>query len=137
MKIVIESIPHSEQRYETPGDYYNLPDGSMVIRVSKEMGKQSCLLVAIHELVEQFLCSQAGITNEAIDDFDREYEANRKTGDIDSEPGDSPDAPYERQHNIATGIERLVCAEIGMPWEDHTLNVIRLFRPKVTPETQS
>lgn len=50
---------------------------------------------------------------EAVDRFDRAYEAKRKPGD-DSEPGDDPRAPYHKQHVLAEKIERLLAAELGV-----------------------
>jgi DNA polymerase elongation subunit (family B) len=47
--------------------------------------------------------------------FDKAYEARRKRDD-DSEPGDDPKAPYYRQHQIATAVERLLAVELGVDW---------------------
>lgn len=121
---LIFSIPHKFQAYPTCGNWQFTNNRVPVIFVSKEMGDDSAMLVAIHELVEVFLCQKAGITEQQVDDFDIAYEKNRIGGD--DEPGDDPDAPYQRQHNIATGIERLLCAEIGMTWDAHAKNVEKL-----------
>jgi hypothetical protein len=50
-----------------------------------------------------------------VDVFDMAYEKTRPDGD-DSEPGDSPDAPYRNEHFFATSIERLIAAEFGVDW---------------------
>jgi hypothetical protein len=44
----------------------------------------------------------------------------------DVEPGDHPDAPYKREHCFATGIERLLAAELGVDWTayEHTLDTL-------------
>jgi hypothetical protein len=42
--------------------------------------------------------------------FDKAYEAKRKPDD-DSEPDDDLKAPYYRQHQTATGIERLLAVD--------------------------
>jgi hypothetical protein len=123
MKIVMEEIPHAAQRYPTCGDWFT-KDGVLNIRVSQEMGHDSCMLVAIHELVEVFLCYKAGISEGEVDAFDIAYE--KEHANDDTEPGDDPAAPYQRQHNIAMGIERLLCAEIGMKWADHDGSVMKL-----------
>jgi len=65
------------------------------------------LLVALHELVEALLCQQSGVSQERVDAFDKAYEAKRPLADKDSEPGDDPAAPYNRQHVIASVTERL------------------------------
>ena len=82
-------------------------------------------LIARHEIDEAFLCSQRGIGTAMVDEFDIAYEANRKAGD-DSEPGDDPHAPYKREHCFATGIERLLAAELCVDWKtyEETLNAL-------------
>jgi hypothetical protein len=124
MKIVIETIPHAKQRYSTCGDWFTDPDGTLHITVSEEMGEDSAMLVAIHELIEMFLCQQAFVTQEEVDAFDKEYERNRKPDDLDSEPGEDPKAPYREQHRIAKEIELRLCQEIM--WSHHCKNVARL-----------
>jgi len=58
------------------------------------MRDQRCeFLVGMHEAIEAYLAINAGVSSEAVDRFDRVYEAKRRPGD-DSEPGDDPMAPY-------------------------------------------
>ncbi len=116
MKIVIETIPHDHQRYETVGDYFRDDDGTLRIFVSAMADPRSELLVAIHELVEQVMTEAAGISNGEIDAFDLGHP------ELD-DPGADPRAPYHRQHTIATAIEMTVCAEIGLSWADHCVTV--------------
>jgi hypothetical protein len=52
-----------------------------------------------HEAIEAYLAIHAGVSPEAVDEFDRAYEPKRKAGD-DSEPGDDPKAPYRKPHQI-------------------------------------
>jgi hypothetical protein len=118
MKIVIESIPHSQQAYETAGNYWRDDDGTLQIRVSQMRDDRYMLLVAIHELIEQTLCDRNGIGNEEIDSFDMAYEANRAQGD-ESEPGDDFNAPYYKQHQFATGFERILAAEMAVDWLEY------------------
>jgi len=128
MKIIIDTIPHKEQRYNTVGDWYpdqlttKLPDGSSVvesilrIRVSQLPANAPAgapawkceALVAVHELIEAVLCMNDNIIPKQVDDFDRAF-----TG---SDPGDDPTAPYKRQHCTATGIERLLASLMGVDW---------------------
>lgn len=115
MKIIIETIPHEEQRYTTVGDWFYEPDGTLRIKVSDMEDKRLCKLVAIHELVEVLTCELNGVTQQQVDDFDMAYEANRPEGD-DSEPGDDSKAPYRKEHCLATGIERILAAEWGVDW---------------------
>jgi hypothetical protein len=83
-------------------------------------------LVALHELVEVKLCEWCGITQKVVDDFDMEFEKNRAEDD-NSEPGDSPRAPYRLQHCIATGVERIVAAAMRVDWADYEASINRLF----------
>ena len=58
MKILIETIKHSEQRYPTVGDYWTDSDGTLQVRVSEMGDDRYALLVAVHEVIEAFLCQQ-------------------------------------------------------------------------------
>jgi hypothetical protein len=145
MKIIIETIPHKDQRYPTCGDWYFEPeiqfhdDGpptegkKLVIRVSEEMGADSCFLVAIHELVECYLATHRGVTVEEVDEFDKAYEKSHRVGGKlsgertdDSEPGDDPKCPVFKEHGVATAIETLLCSELGIPWPEHDKRVEEL-----------
>ena len=118
LKVDIKSIPHNEQRYETVGDWEEMPDWTWRIRVSEMKDWRYNLLVGIHELVEMALCKQRGISEPSITAFDMEFESNRDPGD-ETEPGDSPEAPYQREHFFATSIERLIAAELDVDWQTY------------------
>ena len=117
MNIKIEVIPHDQHRYSTVGDWY-FEGENLVIRVSKLSDWRLEMLVAIHELAEVLICKQRGISTESVDAFDKEFEAIRST-DNEDEPGDEPAAPYAKEHCIATGIERIMAAELGVSWKDY------------------
>jgi len=150
LKINVETIPHNCQRYETVGDWTFEPDGTLNVNVSEMFAverfmqdimiggsytnprqveyavkrveqEDSEFLVAIHEVIEAWLCKKAGITAEQVDEFDMNY---AKQPDFDlrtecKEPGDDPRAPYHVQHLIAQSIEMMLCAQLGIKWEDH------------------
>lgn len=125
MKITIETIPNDQQRYPTAGDWYYDEKGDLHIRVSMLGDWRMESLVAIHELVEVLLCKHRGITQEQVDRFDIEFEKNR--GDEDNrEPGDEPNAPYQREHCLATSVERLLCAEFDLKWDDYAAAIENL-----------
>lgn len=125
MRIVVEVIPHDQQRYPTCGDWQLKNPDTLYVYVSETGNRNFNALVAIHEVCEAVLCLAQGISAKDVDKFDIAYEANRIVGD-DSEPGDDSDAPYKRQHCFATGIERLVAAELGVDWKtyEETLNAL-------------
>lgn len=124
MKIILETIPHESQRYETVGDWFYW-DRTLYIKVSETGNDDYNYLIALHELVEAWLCKRHGITQESVDEFDKLYEVNRAEDDL-SEPGDDPNAPYREQHCTATGIERIVCAALGVPWKLYEETLERL-----------
>jgi hypothetical protein len=113
MKIIIQSQPHSLQRYNTVGDWYtDKINGNVRIYVSQMNNWRFELLVAIHEVVEAFLCLNDGVLEEDVTKFDKAFLG-------EDEPGDEPDAPYARQHCIATGIERILAALLGVKWSNY------------------
>ena len=112
MKIVIETIPHKDQRYDTVGDYWEDPDGTWQFRVSEFGVWQEQFLVVFHELIEKVLCDQNKITGKSIDEFDM----NWKDHDGLVEPGNDPSAPYHDQHLIATAYERLLASHLNVEW---------------------
>lgn len=117
MKIIIETIPHSEQRYPTVGDWQFTEDG-LHIKVSDMGNWKFELLVAFHELIECHLCTERGITEEDVDSFDELYEEARQEGDL-SEPGDDRRAPYYKEHFFASSLERLFADELNIDWEEY------------------
>jgi hypothetical protein len=122
MKITIETIPHSEQRYPTVGDWLWEPNGDLTIRVSELGDWRYNALVGLHELVEVLKCKYDGVKPEDVVAFDIAYEKKRAKGN-DCEPGDDPRAPYYLQHGLATGIERIMATELRVCWceYEHTI----------------
>lgn len=113
-------------RYPSVGDYwFDRETETVQIRVASMGNYYYESLVAVHELCEMLLCQKRHITNEAIDAFDKEFEANRKEGDT-SEPGDAPNSPYKAEHFFATNIERLLAAELGVDWAKYDQTVSSL-----------
>lgn len=109
--IRIETVPHSVQRYNTLGDYQHTDyNRELTIRVSACGDFRYEALLAVHELVEALICEQTGITEQEIDTFDLHY-----AGDED-EPGNDLDAPYYQAHQVASGIERMMAAALGVHW---------------------
>ena len=125
MNVRIEIIPHDQQRYPTCGDWILDENGDLVIRVSKLSDWRYEMLVAVHEFCEVLMCKQVGITQQAVDDFDKNFEAARLPGNED-EPGNDPTAPYIKQHGIATGIESILAAELGVLWKEYEKEIYAL-----------
>lgn len=126
IRINIESIPQSAQRYNTIGDYWYDEAGVLQVRVTEMQSEIYSKMVIIHELVEEAITKHRGLTEPEILAFDTYYETKRKMGMVseDSEPGFCNEAPYLREHTLATGIEMMMCALAGESWSDYeqTLN---------------
>lgn len=149
LSISIESIPHRLQGYDTCGDWYQggSLDREMIrdkevlcISISELPDRREMFLIAIHELIEAFLCECAGVTEASVDDFDKNFESGWLETDslvgnklalpigYPKEPGDHPDAPYYHQHQLATGIERILAAEAGVSWLEYEQHIQELSR---------
>lgn len=120
LNIHIRTVPDKEQRYDTVSDYRTNAEGKQTILVSDMPDTRYEILIAIHELVESYLCQLRGVTDAAIDSFDLQYEKLRVLGDTTSEPGDDPAAPYYREHKFATKLEKLLAEEIGVDWDEYS-----------------
>lgn len=114
MNITIKTIPHSQQRYPTVGDWW-FDHGNIEIRVSKMSDWRYEFLVGLHELVEVAFCKWLGISQKAVDRFDMTFEKKRQPGNLD-EPGDDPKAPYRIPHCLASGVERIAAGVLGVCW---------------------
>ena len=97
-------------RYDTLGDWYETDDGKSHIVVVKMNDPKHALLIAVHELIEAVLCSDRGITQQAVDTFDFHY-------DRDGEPGNDVLAPYHAEHQFATVVEMLLARELNVDYQ--------------------
>lgn len=143
-KITIETLPHAHQAYDTVGDYWEDENGIHI--VVSDMGDEKMeQLVGLHELVEVILMRARGIPLAASTVFDKEFDQERadtiravsqagmgkamcflfrnRELPIEAEPGDDPDSPYQNEHNFATAVERMVCAALGIKWDDYDRRV--------------
>jgi hypothetical protein len=115
LDILIQTVAHKDQRYDTLGDYQSLTGdkpvdqtpGQAYISVSAMGDWRSELLVAIHELIElATACWVNGVPDERIVAFDKMYDDMFKAGMVEfNDPGADPAAPYHTQHMLATFIE--------------------------------
>lgn len=122
MLISIAIIKHDQQRYETCGDWRWDTRGNLLITVSDLGNWRHNILVAFHEFAEVMLCRHRNISQQDVDQFDIAYEEARQEGDT-SEPGDSPLAPYNKEHKFATIVERLLAEELEVNWEEYEAKI--------------
>ncbi len=129
LNVQIRTIPHHFQEYDTVGNYWRDLDEAggecLQIRVSRMGDRRYEFLVALHELIEAFLCDWRRIPFSQITRFDIEYESKRRKGEP-IEPGDSIQAPYRREHQFAERVERLVARELEVQWAQYSRAVQRL-----------
>ena len=124
-RIIIDFVPHQQQRYNTPGDYFydkNFDNGELLkVVISKLDDPYLEELVAIHEMIEEMLTRKFGITEQQIMDFDLKYEKEREQGlhEPEDEPGFDKDSPYWKWHQVSTSIEMLLCALLDVNWEQY------------------
>ena len=114
MKFTLKTAAANEMRYATVGDWIPKEDGAEIAVLS--VGHEDYeFLVMVHELIEYYLCYRRGITDEEVTSFDKKYYEAGKEG----EPGEDPEAPYWREHSIATVVERLLATELGINWKEY------------------
>lgn len=116
MKTTIIAIDPSENRYGTVGDWMFAENGDILVTTTKCGNPDSEFLVAIHELIEAYLCKRDGITEEEVNAWD----VNNPELD---EPGDSKNAPYHRQHAVAMRTEKFLADLMLVDWEKHQQQV--------------
>lgn len=106
-----------DMRYPTSGDYYFVGDNCFV-DVKEQINPDYELLIAIHELIEEYLTRKNNINEPDILKFDLEFEEERKQGlhTQEDEPGHDIRAPYHKQHVFAENIERLIAQELNINW---------------------
>jgi len=125
MKIIIETIEHKDQRYDTCGDWqWNDEMDVLTIKVSQTnlYDHETILLIGVHELIEALLCRRSFTAEAEVDRFDLNWHPHNGL----TEPGDDPDAPYHSEHLFASNIERLIAARLGINWQQYEREIERL-----------
>jgi len=133
LAILIQTIAHDTQRYPTVGDWQFTVDPShrsLEVRVSELGNPNYEFLVAAHEMVEAWLCRQAGISQNDIDRFDMAWEETKAglTTMAYDEPGDDPLAPYHKQHVQAGIIERQLALALNVDWTEYEAALDKLYQ---------
>lgn len=128
MRIIIDTIPHEAQRYDTCGDWWFDADGNLHVKVSEMGDDDYAFLVGIHEVIEAWICRTEGVKEEDVSDFDKHFEKERAEGkhSESAEPGDDPRAPYRAMHFFATTMERMLAQAIGVDWKEYDDEVMNL-----------
>lgn len=109
--------PMASMRYKTIGDWFEFkPVTNQTILFSIESANTGNLdynfLIALHELIEAYLCYKKGITTEQVDEWDNAHPD-------EAEPGMMQDCPYRHEHFIATTIEGTMARTLGINWDKY------------------
>ena len=108
-RIEMQVIPHSEQRYDTAGDYWEDGD-TWHFRVSDMGDWRYNFSVLLHEFVEFAIMHHTGVKEEDVLAFDLAVPETSKYVD---DPGFDPAAPYHKEHIVADTVERIVAPWMG------------------------
>jgi adenylosuccinate lyase len=108
MRIDACTIPHDAQRYNTVGDYYASGD-KIKLRISELGNEDYEFLVLLHELIEEYLCRKAGISDAQITQWDIEHSDH-------PDPGSAEGCPYGSMHEFALEVEMLVAHKLEVDW---------------------
>jgi hypothetical protein len=124
MNIIIKTIPPTEMREGVDGaDWYVDAAGDLQVRICPMSDPRMEMALKLHEAFEAILCLHDGVTVKQVDEFDRQYDLDHPD-ETDCEAGDDPEAPYAKQHSLATAVERIYTAHVGLNWRlyDDELN---------------
>jgi hypothetical protein len=94
MRFEAKSVDPSLMRYVTTGDWEIMGDLVSITVADYGMRDNNAFLVALHELVESFVCIKDGIKEKRASD-------------------------ESTQHMIAADVERIVCNAMGIDWDEH------------------
>ena len=110
LNVHIKTLPHRFQRYDTLGDWQDESEGfaGVTINVSNMNNLDFEFAVAVHELVEWYLCKKARISGATVTAFDVKCLENELYN-----PGESTVCPYHSQHAMATKIETEIVKLLG------------------------
>jgi hypothetical protein len=111
-RVIIEWVPYKNMRVPGQvGDWLTDKDGSDRYFVASELGFDSGLAVALHEIVEKHECDNDGVSCAVVDRWDVECK--------DEDPWLNKKAPYHKQHMMADRFERFFCKLICLSWKQH------------------
>ena len=106
------------------GDWMEQGNELRIIRALRMDNLMDTYAVAIHEMVEQFLCARDGVSDEVVTAFDAAWDNE----DEYDEEGDDPTAPYHAQHLAAKAVERRFVEACGDTWEAYDARVTAAWK---------
>ena len=97
-------------------DWFWDRDENLQVQIAPMSDWRREVMLGIHEVVEALICKHTGVSQKAVDDFDKEYDATHST---DCNAGDDPLAPYDRAHTLATCCERALAFALDVQWGEY------------------
>lgn len=107
ISVRIKTVKPGELPYNRIGDW-TWKGKQLIISVQRMKDWKHEFLIAMHELAEAFLCKSAGISEEEIDQFDKEHDGQW-----------IPSGPGYKEHLTSTGIESIMAAISGVNWDQY------------------
>lgn len=90
--------------------------GNLQVQISPMSDWRREILLGIHEAVEAIVCKHTGVSQQAVDAFDKQYDLTHST---DCNAGDDPLAPYHREDTLATSVERMLAYALNVQWGEY------------------
>lgn len=119
MDILIRVIPREQHRPEVDGvDWFYDNNGNLQVRISPLGDWREEALLGLHEAFEAVVCKHLGISQQAVDKFDQDYD-KAHPNEPDLNAGDDPLAPYDRAHCVATAAERMLAFALDVQWGEY------------------
>jgi hypothetical protein len=140
-EIILRVIPISKMRYKTLGDYFQTAPGYWIVTAAQLPNPSHSALILIHELIELISTQHARIPEPKILKFDLQFEKNNPGNNL--EPGDSPLAPYHKQHQFSENIEHQLARFLHINWNSYNQSLNSLWKnqnqksAKTTPNLQN
>lgn len=124
MNIQLRTIPQVEQRnVHDVGDWFER-DGATHINASKLENPSYEFLILIHELIEWWICTAWGISDEIVMAWDVAWAEAHPHPAPGVEAGNDPGAPYHWPHVAAGLVERFVAFVLRVDYQayDEAIN---------------
>jgi hypothetical protein len=115
-------FPAAQMRYNTAGDWEVHEEKKHIhfsVTTAETGNWRYDALLQVHELIEAILCINNNVQEEDVSKFDMSRTPDGPDGDC----GDDPLAPYSKEHCFATAVERMLCAAMGVEWDDYSSRV--------------
>jgi len=122
MEIKTEIVPLESQRYDTLGDYF-IENNELSFKITDTGNDLYNKLILVHEIVEEMMTNYRGLKEEDILKWDLEH-------DDSNDPGSEIGCPYRDEHMFAEMIERMICHQLGVDWNEYEKHLNRVFDGK-------